>query len=50
MKEFIVLCPFSKYQNMFGRIDTYHDKAWRSSVGVVDIHVLAVWAHSFTLS
>jgi hypothetical protein len=26
MKEPIVLCPFSKYQNMFGRINTYHNK------------------------
>ncbi len=25
-KEPILLCPFSKYQNMFGRINTYHDK------------------------
>jgi hypothetical protein len=24
--EPIVLCPFSKYQNMFGKINTFHDK------------------------
>jgi hypothetical protein len=26
MKEPIALCPFNKYQNMFGGINTYHDK------------------------
>jgi hypothetical protein len=24
-KEPIMLCPFTKYQNMFGRFNTYHD-------------------------
>jgi len=43
MKEPITLCPFNKYQNMFGRINIYHDKIWWSSVGVVGIHVLAIW-------
>jgi hypothetical protein len=27
---------------MFGRINIYHDKVWRNSVGVVGIHILAV--------
>ncbi len=26
MKKPITLCPFSKYENMFGRINIYHDK------------------------
>ncbi len=26
MKEPITLCPSSKYQNIFGRINIYHDK------------------------
>jgi len=26
MKEPIALCPFSKYQNMFGRVNSYCDK------------------------
>jgi hypothetical protein len=43
MKEPITLCPFSKYQNMFGKINTYHDKVWKNNVGVVGIHVLALW-------
>jgi hypothetical protein len=43
MKEPITLCPFSKYQNMFQRINIYYDKIWQSSVGVVGIHVLAIW-------
>ncbi len=43
MKEPIALCLFSKYQNMFGRINTYHDKIWRSNVNVVNIHILAIW-------
>jgi hypothetical protein len=42
MKEPIVLCPFSKYQNMFGRINTYYNKVRRNNVGVVGIHILAI--------
>ncbi len=26
MKEPITLCPFGKYQNMFGKLNIYHNK------------------------
>jgi hypothetical protein len=42
-KELITLCPFSKYQNMFERINNYHDNVWKSNVGVIGIYILAIW-------